>query len=396
MYQERSDLLEVCGSIRHGFIKQVNWAWPTISDGEHIVVAYDNGVEFGRAEFTVGSLGEEFLTGVARRTVIDGFPSPNEQTVIEWNQSTQHFEVLSVKGVELANEYDRDYWDQFSTAYLMGALWEAELLYAEGPNVDNCQAGRLTQLAKNRALEAANQIRALHGLSPLRYSTFYNNQMQKASLIQEANNFGDHYPDPSLRCYTEEGAKGSETSNISLSSENLDPAAHIVHLTNDANPKGLPSAVGHRRWILNPFATNLSFGQVGKYATQKVIGFFQEPARTAQINVNFVAFPYETYPLNLLRDDPPWSFSVIVDKKDLWNNQGDFFKRATITVTRVSDEMQLPISNRYTDTHGYGLPNFLSWNVDGWEYDTLYEVEIKNVILKDGTTRNYSYSVFIE
>ena len=396
MYQERSDLQEVCGSIRHGFIKQVNWAWPIISDGEHVVVAYDEGVEFDRVEFTVGTLGEEFPTGLERRIVVDEFPSPTEQTVMEWNESTQHFEVLSVIGGETANEYDETFWIDFSRTYRLGALWSIDRLYAEVPNVNNCQAGRLRESAKNRALEAANQIRALHGLSPLRYSAFYDDQMQKASLIQEANPVATHFPPPSARCYTEEGAEGSQTSNISLSSANLDPAAHIVHLTNDANPADLPSAVGHRRWILNPFATYFSFGQVGKYATQKAAGFLKEPVRTAQINANFVAFPYETYPSNLLIEDPPWSFSLIVDKRNLSNNQGDFFKNATITVTRISDETQLPIYNRYTDIHGFGLPNFISWKVEGWEYDTLYEVDIKNVTLNDGTTRDYSYSVFIK
>ena len=62
--------------------------------------------------------------------------------------------------------------------------WEEDLLYAEVPDVDNCQAGKLTELAKNRALEAVNQIRSLHGLAPLKYSAFYDNQMQESSLIQ--------------------------------------------------------------------------------------------------------------------------------------------------------------------------------------------------------------------
>ena len=34
--------------------------------------------------------------------------------------------------------------------------------------------------------------------------------------------------------------------------------------------------------------------------------------------------------------------------------------------------------------------------MDGWEYDTLYEVEIDNVVLRDGERRRYVYSVFIE
>ena len=395
MHQERLDLFEVCGgTVHHGFIKHVNWA--ILGDGEHLVVAYDEGVEFDRAEFTVGTLGEEFPKGLEGQAVVEGFPSPNEQTVLKWNESTQHFEVLYVTGGAPVNDYNLTYWSEFYIDYQTAVIWDPELIFAKTPNENSCQAGELTETAKNRALEAVNQIRALHGLSPLRYSTFYDNQMQEASLIQEANNYGDHYPDPTLKCYTEEGREGSATSNISLSSANLDPAAHIVHLANDANPAILPAAVGHRRWILNPFVTYFSFGQVGKYATQKVIGFSQEPAFTPQIDVDFVAFPYETYPSNLLIEDPPWSFSAIVDKNSQSNNQGDFFRNAAIAVTRASDKVELPIYNRYTDTFGYGLPNFMSWQVDGWNYNTLYEVEIKNVVLNDGSTRDYSYSVFIK
>ena len=56
----------------------------------------------------------------------------------------------------------------------------------------------------------------------------------------------------------------------------------------------------------------------------------------------------------------------------------------------------LPIINRYTDALAYGLPNGLTWQVEGWAYDTLYEVEIANVLRQDGSTRAYHYPVFIE
>ena len=400
MYQERGDLLtdNVCGgTINHGFIMQINWA--ILQDGEHEVVAYDNGVEFGRSEFVVGTIGgEEFLKGTTKEILVDDFPSPGEQTVFEWNESTQHFEALPVLGTGPTNNYDLAFWRNFTESYNRGARWQKEQLYVEEPDVGNCQAGRLTQTAKDRALEAANQIRALHDISPLKYSTLYDHQAQQAALIQEANenNFPGHFPHPSHKCYTEEGDEGSKTSNISKSSANLDPAAHIVNLADDANSRILPASAGHRRYIIDPFETNFSYGQVGKYATQKARRFLQEPDRIPQINVDFVAFPYETYPYLLLKYNPPWSFSVVVDKEVSWKNRGEFFNKASITVIRASDGSQLSTSNYYTDTRGFGLPNVITWKVHGWEHDTLYEVEIRNVTLTDGTIRNYSYSVFIE
>ena len=401
MRQERNGLPEAgqCDATsRHGFIMWINWA--LLGDGEHVVVAHDDGIEFARSTFTVGTAGEAFLEGVIRRTVVDDFPEPGQRTLLEWNEGTQHFEIAAVWGDALA-AYDRAYWRQYDTDVAAGTYQAATYLYAEEPDVAVCIAGRLTQDAGNRALEAANQIRALHGLSPVRWSSSYSRQVQEAALIQAANDFLRHQPRPDVACYSEEGAAGSGTGNLSASSVNgssvlADPAADMVGWTHDSTNVSLLAAAGHRRWVLNPFSRWFAYGQVEGFAVQKVFGYRREFAGTATIEVDFVAFPYEIYPFHLVEGDPPWSFSAIADKASFWNNRGDYFKDATVTVTRVSDDESLPISDRYTDTSAYGIPNFLSWQVDGWEYDTLYEVEIDNVVLQDGESRRYVYAVFIE
>ena len=401
MHQDRADLLikKTCGeTIRHGFIRQINWGY--VGDGEHVVVAYNNGVEFDRATFTVGSTGEEFLSGVTRRTVVDGFPAPGERALLEWNESTQHFEIRYVWGSALAGAYDQAYWRQYNDDLVEGTYREAEFLYAEEPAVDRCQAGELTQAAKDRALEAMNQIRALHHLSPVQYSSRHDRQVQEASLIQAASGYPGHYPEPSAKCYTQAGEEGSRTSNLSgglrNSNSNRDPASDMVGWTNDAGNRSRRAAAGHRRWLLNPFAAYVSYGQVHGYAAQKVFRFDAEPVVTPQIEVEYVAFPYEIYPFNLLRDDPPWSFSVVEDKTKIWGNTWEYFDHAAVTVTRVYDGVSLAISNRYADTQGYGVGNFLSWQVEDWDYDTLYEVEISNVAMQSGETRSFEYQVFIE
>jgi len=65
-------------------------------------------------------------------------------------------------------------------------------------------------------------------------------------------------------------------------------------------------------------------------------------------------------------------------------------------VTRVSDGTSLTVNDLYTDTSGFGVPNFLSWEVDGWELDTLYRVEIDNVAMQSGGTQSFSYRVYID
>ena len=401
---ERTDVRDAgaCAQARVGFV--TIWNWGNLGEGEHEVVAYDDGEEFGRATFTVGSTGEEFLQGATRAHLLENFPVPGETTVLEWNEASQHFEIRGVLESAMGDGYDPAWWRQVSMDtynYYMGhrPYAEPEFLYAEVPDIDSCFAGRLTQAAKDRALEAMNQIRALHGLAPVQYSRRYDEQVQEASLIQAANGYPGHFPEESAKCYTEDGAVGSGTSNLGGWPggflQDLDPAWNMLGWTNDARNLALRAAVGHRRWVLNPFVTYMSYGQVRGYAAQKVHSFDEEPVLTPEIAVEYVAFPYETYPFLLVEGDPPWSFSVVEDKQNFWGNlYHPYFDQARIRVVRVADGERLAITDQYTDTEGVG--NLLSWQVAGWEYDTLYEVEISGVSLRSGVTQSYSYPVFID
>lgn len=334
MRQERRDPRtagQCGGTTHHGFVMWINWA--LLGDGEHVVVAYDDGVAFARSTFTVGTTGEAFLEGVIRRAVVDDFPEPGQWTLLEWNESTQHFEIAAVWGEALAG-YDRAYWRQYDADAVAGTYQTGTYLYAEEPDVAACFAGRLTQDARNRALEAANQIRALHGLPPVRWNSSYSRQVQETALIQAANNFLRHRPDPGVACYSEAGAAGSATSNLSASTVLEDPATDMVGWTNDAHNVSLIAAAGHRRWVLNPFSRWFAYGQVEGFAAHKAFGYRRELAATAETEVDFVAFPYEIYPFHLVEGNPPWSFSVIADKGSFWNNRGEYFEDAAVTVTR--------------------------------------------------------------
>ena len=391
---ERKDVLDA-GACDHAHVGFVTiWNWGNLGDGDHTAVAYDNGEEFSRATFTVGSTGEEFLKGAMRQHLLENFPVSGETTVLEWNESTQHFEIRGMVDSPRAGEYALAYWQQMSRDLFQGTYRTAEFLYADEPDLDACGAGELTQGAKDRALEAMNQIRALHHLSPVQYSRRYDEEMQQAALIHAIPGGRGHFPPPSAQCYTEEGARGSGSSNLWLLPRNSDPAAHIIGWTNDAENSEVVAAAGHRRWMLNPFATYMSYGQVEGSAGLKVHSFHDEPTLTPQVEVDYVAFPYETYPFHLVGEGTPWSFSVLEDKHNIWGNQYPYFEHASISVVRTSDGASLVITDRYTDSVGYGVPNLLSWQVEGWEYDTLYEVEISNVTF--GATQSYSYPVFID
>lgn len=292
----------------------------------------------------------------------------------------------------------RNYWRTYIKDSEAGNYRDNAFLYADLPDTANCQAGALTDRAKQRLLDAVNQIRALVDLPPSVYEPAYDDDTQAAALIQAANHYINHFPAATDRCYTEAGAKTSSTSNLHSSSQNDDPAGHAVGWTNDANNISNIAAVGHRRWILNPFTTQVSYGQVFGYAALKVFDFANAPLPDPATLPNFVAFPYGKTPYVLLSPgaQTPWSLSILTDKTNLWGNQHDYFARATVTVRNKMSGETLTVGNLYHDTQGSGIPNVLTWTVDNWEYDTWYTVTIEHIDYPDRPDATLEYDVFID
>ena len=147
---ERGDTSGACGDTNNGFV--AIWNWALLSDGEHEAVAYDNGVEFARSTFTVGTLGEAFVEGASAEVRVEDFPSPGESTLLGWNESSQHFEVVPespsgfapvdqaafdrlVVGKQAVRVDDSRYYTEFPSAgrfveYVPGARWPGSYRYS--------------------------------------------------------------------------------------------------------------------------------------------------------------------------------------------------------------------------------------------------------------------------
>jgi hypothetical protein len=74
----------------------------------------------------------------------------------------------------------------------------------------------------------------------------------------------------------------------------------------------------------------------------------------------------------------------------------DYFSDAEVTVTDSESGAQLTVHSRYSDTQGFGLANFLSWMVEGWEYDRAYTVRVSNIRLPGGGFRDLQYPVLLD
>jgi len=90
----RADTESVCGDDNNGF--SLLWAYGLLGSGQHEVVAYADGEEFGRAAFTVTDIADgDFLKGARGRTRIKGFPDVNSDLVLEWQEANQNFVISS-------------------------------------------------------------------------------------------------------------------------------------------------------------------------------------------------------------------------------------------------------------------------------------------------------------
>lgn len=281
-------------------------------------------------------------------------------------------------------------------------LISADELYDIIPDISNCNEGKLKESEKLKAMQYLNYIRSFHNLKPVQYASQYDKETAKASLISVANALLDHYPKSSYHCYTQDGYTGCSTSNLylggNISPNSVYPTENgIITWIIDKNIEDL----GHRRNLLNPFLKYTSFGRVDGYSkanpnyflTGMSIKVHQLPEYQNLLDwsSDFVAYPFNDYPSSYF--DASWylSFTVVVDKQNIWNNDNKNIDYSQATVKIVDpNNNQLVVSNLKYDYLGYGVPNCIYWKVSGLQNDVKYTVTISNVKV-NGNPRTYTY-----
>jgi len=88
----RSDTRERCGDDNNGFSILVNWN--ELGSGTHQVVAFADGVEFGRATVTVSTFGTPFLSGANGTFVI---PFNGHNVTLKWDEQLQNFVINGIQ-----------------------------------------------------------------------------------------------------------------------------------------------------------------------------------------------------------------------------------------------------------------------------------------------------------
>ncbi|NLB18827.1 MAG: CAP domain-containing protein, partial [Syntrophomonadaceae bacterium] len=261
-------------------------------------------------------------------------------------------------------------------------------IYELLPYTTCCYEGILRDSEKYKALDRLNYIRSLHGLNPVSYNYQDDIYTAKAALIIVANEKMNHKPDPSYKCYSEEGYTGSSTSNLYMCWGWRSQPPKTERFIDDWIIDDRVESLGHRRWLLSPFLKHTSYGRVDvpgfTGAAIKVIN-----KNNADANVDFVAYPFQNYPGSLFLKDWYLSFSVVADKKNPWDNSSVNFHNVIIEI-KDDNGKSLAVNSIKCNNEGYGVPNHLQWKVTGLKNGVKYTVNIKNVKVL-GNNKDYEY-----
>ncbi len=294
-------------------------------------------------------------------------------------------------------------------------------LYVKLPDVSRCSSGKLKKREIQAVFREINRIRALHRLPPVSYRADQDKVSADAALIIVANQNMTHYPAPESKCYSEKAAKISSNSNLLF---------HIYHVWNPST-KGnrmrdilarlkaniIPTRkivadwiidknvfpLGHRRWLLNPFLTSVSFGRVDTVnnkdkrwalVTGAALAYHSTRSVKELPRGFFVACPDGDYPAAFFDSDELFSFTAVPISANIFGNRFVNFKKAVITIKDERGNILKPYDIKW-DNKPYGVPNILMWRVSGIKRGILYNVTISNVFFGN-SPQNYHYNFRIQ
>ncbi|MFL6023874.1 MAG: CAP domain-containing protein [Marmoricola sp.] len=248
------------------------------------------------------------------------------------------------------------YWANYAPKYSVLVDWL-------GGSLLGCLPGLTSSVTNQATLSALNYVRSLAGLAPVTFSSTMNSDAQRAALIMAANNALSHTPTSNWKCWSSRGAAVAGKSNLALAYPSL-KAGQIIDLYMD--DKGDSNvAVGHRRWILNPFSTVMGSGTTSTANALTVIG----PTNAYRPNPAYVGWPSAGYFPNALEPGGRWSLSS--------GSKAVSFRYAKIYVYRA-DGVQVPV-HKYAVHSGYAQPTVVWQMPSSFNKSTSYKIGITGI-----------------
>ena len=133
-------------------------------------------------------------------------------------------------------------------------------------SVTGCNPGTTSQAYRDAVASRINWFRGMAGVpAGIVLDPALNSKSQDAALMMSANRQLSHNPPTSWACYTAAGAEAASRSNLCYWYGPFDDPGCVEAYMEDAGAKN--SAVGHRRWLLNPQTDVMATGDVAETGT---------------------------------------------------------------------------------------------------------------------------------
>ena len=226
------------------------------------------------------------------------------------------------------------YWRDYAPGLSLPTGWTGD--------DSSCRAGSTSAKSQAATARAINFVRSLSGLYPISLNATLNARSQYTALLMSANRTLSHHPGSRWKCYTSTGAANAARSNLVLAYPSI-TSSGVVGLYMQ-EPGASNYAVGHRRWLLNPFTTQMGTGATNTANAVTVIG----PTSPYRPNPTWVSWPTAGWFPNTLEPSGRWSLST--------GDRGLSFGRATVRVWRNGAPIRA-VKNRVVN--GYGMPTIV-------------------------------------
>ena len=258
--------------------------------------------------------------------------APADAGTAEGNRVTARWSgAINTRSMAAVNEA---YWSQYASQQSVPIGWV-------GGSLLGCLPGMSSATSNQATLTALNYVRSLAGLAPVTLNGSLNAGAQAAALMMSANGALSHDPSSSWKCYS---AAGASAANF---------------------------AVGHRRWVLNPFTTQVGTGSTDTANALTVIG----PTSSARPNPRWVGWPTAGYFPNAIEPDGRWSLSS--------GRRNVSFAHAKVRVYYGGH--RVPV-HQYRVENGYAQPTIVWQMPAGFATTGSYKVVVKR-IKKKGSRR---------
>ena len=254
----------------------------------------------------------------------------------------------------------------------------------------SCTVGTESAASQLATLKAVNFIRALNQLDGVRFSSTWNSNALRNSLMMQARNQITHHPSKSGACWSQIAATTASQSDLALGwgyPTSVNPVTGPRAIVDYMEDPGSSNFVaGHRRWIINPLTTLMGTGSTTLANTLTVMDANGPVTSPYNAQPTWMEWPSAGYFPRQLEPGGLWSLSA--------SSQDVDFSTATVRVVAASTHKALRVST-YPVFDGYG-PNTLTWQVSGVVLPTgsgtsSYTVTVSGI--KGASVSSYSYSV---